>query len=161
MNNSKIRKTAAISGVLLFLTLAMCSASAAQTQETSIIDYSSVLRKDNPGGGPWWSSRNVEIDYATVYVFQDPFFELYSFISNHGNWDVTVIITHVLQKPDGTKEQVSWDQLTLHRGQGVEYWIMCAFLDEQYGKYSYIVTVSNMNGYVLDQQTITWERTVP
>ncbi|MFH1102083.1 MAG: hypothetical protein V1726_08640 [Methanobacteriota archaeon] len=157
MNMNILRKSIAISGVLLFLTLTFFPASAGDTSESCLVESSSLLREINHGY-PWWSSRTVQIDAATVYLFEDPFFELYSFISNHGGQDVKIRITHVLQKPDGTMNQVSWDQLTLHPGQGVEYWIMCMYLDNQYGRYNYIITVSDTNGNILHQRTVSWVR---
>ena len=141
----------------LFLTLAVFTSSANELLESSFVGSNRSFTENNQGG-PWWSSRTVSIDAATVYLFEDPFFELYSYTSNHGNQQVIIKITHVLSKPDGTKEQVSWDQLTLHPGQGVEYWIMCMYLDQQCGKYSYIVTLWNVNGCVLDQRIVSWIR---
>ena len=157
MKKHMTRKWYAVCGACLFLALTVCSVSAEQISDSSVIRSDQAFR-ENDHGGPWVCSRSVRVDLATVTIFEDPFFELYSFISNHGRQAVDVKITHVLRKPDGTREQVSWEQLTLHPGEGVEFWIMCMYLDDQYGKYSYIVTASDPTGFILDQKTVSWER---
>jgi hypothetical protein len=157
MNHERKRKWYAIAGMTLLLVMSVFSTTVISAEKTTMTNSIQSLKEINDDC-PWTCSRLVSIDAITVYQFTDPMFELYSFVGNHGRLNVAVRITHMLIKPDGDKEQVSWWEGTLRQNQGVETWIMCAYLDEQYGKYTYRVTVQDSAGSVLDQKSMTWVR---
>ncbi|MFH1100470.1 MAG: hypothetical protein V1726_00330 [Methanobacteriota archaeon] len=101
----------------------------------------------------------VRIDELEIYEFTDPLFEIHTLIVNHDYSTVNITIRHIMIYPDGEREQQSWYQGTMYGGNGFEFWILCAYTDNQFGKYTWIVTVTqDSNGMVLDQEKITWER---
>ena len=61
--------------------------------------------------------------------------------------------------PDGTREQQSWFQGTLDCFQSIQFFIFCMYITDQYGKYTWEVTVTDDdNGDILNERSISWER---
>jgi len=67
-------------------------------------------------------------------------------------------ITHILIYPNGEKEQQSWYEGILESGQYMDSFIFCAYITDQFGKYTWVATVTDENGPLLDQKSATWER---
>jgi len=156
MYHSSIRKFCAVGSIMLFVLLSVTSASTAQAG-ISVINTKQIL-KQGPGGGPEVCKRPVRVDAFTVYLFEDPFFEIYSLTGNHGTSDHKVRIDHSLITPDGNKMPISWYEANLRPGELVEFWIFCMYLDQQYGKYTALITVHDSDGRLLDQESFSWVR---
>ena len=121
---------------------------------------STSAARENNGPIPLIHSHGqIQIDELTIFEFTDPYFEIHTCITNYANYGINITIRHTLTKPDGTKEQPSWDQLIISRFQSVYYYIYCMYMDnDPFGEYSWTVTVTDENGDLFDRETVSWIR---
>jgi len=150
-----------VSAAVLFLTLSVFSTCVAGVDDGVAVRSTQSFKEIGHGGYPWLSSRAVTVDGFHVYVFADPMFEIYSLTGNHGSNDVKVKICHILLTPNGEKVPISWWEGILNPGTSIEFWILCMYLDDQYGTYTGVITVHDSEGHQLDHESYSWVREPP
>lgn len=146
MIHKKIIKIYAIGGVSLFFTLALLSASVTRAEDEHPITIQ-----------PWTDFRRVQIELLTVDE-NDPFFGIHSVTMNRGHDTVTFTVKHVLIYPDGHREGLSWQTVTVDPNHGLEFWIDCMYNTNLYGKFICVVTVRDNFGVLLDTDLVSWIR---
>jgi len=143
MKNSKKIKIFAIGVLASLLTLAISSSATAHIDPPPSV---SLCLRDR-----------VEI-FLEVFEFQDPMFEGHAIITCNTP-DINVTVVHNLVYPNGDIEQLSWFQGTLNWNIGWQFWILCMYLTNEFGKYSWVTTVTeDATGLVLAEEKVTWER---
>ena len=136
----------AIGVVIVFLTLVMVPTSA--------------VGHIGSDGEPSLTNRlaRVYIASLTVYEFEDPFFEIETLIANAEKYPVFFRLNCTLIFPNGNVEQPFWYEGTIGRFGMIGFNIFCMYTDNQFGTYTWVETIRDSNGNVLDQEKVSWVR---
>jgi len=125
---------------------------------TLAIASTTVAGQNNPPPNAFQLKERILIDVLEIYLFEDPFFEAGTRVRNHVSYPMYFKITHILMYPNGEEEQQSWYEGILEGGQFMDSFIFCMYITDQFGKYTWVATVTDENGALLDQKSVTWER---
>ena len=145
MKRKKIIKFYVLCVIFLITSLALASNSHAKDTDP-LSNHAQLLHR-------------VWIEELAFFDLGDPYFDIYAKFTNNESYNIPVTIVHNLIYPDGTVEQHHWYQGILYAGQFIDCIIFCVYITNQYGEYTWEVTVTeDINGALLDQRSITWER---
>ena len=101
----------------------------------------------------------VRITDLGVSCVSDDIYEIDWELTNFGNTMVVIRVEHVTIYPNGTNSTSSYN-CTIPAHAFVPGLIR-SYYPNQYGTYTFVLTIKNIHGKVLDAESISWERSFP
>jgi hypothetical protein len=112
-----------------------------------------VAADDDAGSEP-----DVRITMLEVYELSPLFYDIEYWIHNYENYDVTVEIENTLLFPNGAEHNVMMGPYVIQENEDFGMSILCMYQSHLTGTYTWVVTVKDTAGVVLDEKSVSWER---
>jgi hypothetical protein len=105
------------------------------------------------------SEPNVRITVLEVYEFPPFFYDIDLWIHNYEDYDVTVEeVEHTLIYPNGAEHKVMMGPYVIQANEDFGMSILCMYPSHLCGTYTWVVTLRDASGVVLDEKSVSWER---
>jgi len=105
------------------------------------------------------SNIDVQITTLEVYEFPPNFYDINVIVHNYEDYDIVVQeIEHTYIYPNGTNHTVTMGPWSVEANSDYGVAILCMYPPRIKGTYTWIVTLRDASGTILDEQSISWER---
>jgi len=101
---------------------------------------------------------DVRITALVVYEFPPFFYEIHCGIHNYEDYDVAVVYDNTLIYPNGTEHKVAMGPNVVPANADGGISIFCMYPPRLCGTYTWVVTLRDAAGVVLDEKSVSWER---